>query len=1218
MNVQLFLRIKVRCRMLLFLVFLMSWQLPQANSIPEKASEKILLTEAIQTIGKKYQVLFSYDRAWVEDIKVLYDPAAANELNQELKMVLGQTELKYRVFESKYVAVYRDNKEHSSNTVKKIPEVKARVVKEKARNSAKKESRVISALKYDPLNNLYLRKLVKNVSGIVTDENGEALIGVNIQVKGTSVGTSTDFDGRFTLEDIDDNAVLVLSYIGFQTQEVSVAGKTNLEIVLIADSELLDEVVVVGYGTQKKSDLTGSVAVVDVREMKAQPAASPIESLQGKATGVHIINDGAPGATPQIRIRGFSTINNNDPLYVIDGVPYEGKLSWLNASDIESLQVLKDASAASIYGARANNGVVIITTNKGEPGAPKISFNMYYGTQAPNRSRFPEFLNPQQYAEYVYQRYINAGKTPGLSGTTGANYGSDPVNPVLPDYLVAGSKRGHEVTAADADPSKYNYSLENPSQFYQITRANKEGTKWFEEITQNAPMQNYQVSISGGSNNSSYAISGGYFDQGGTYKYTKFKRYTLRSNTRFNLLNDRVTIGENFQYSYTSGNGFGVNENTSGSYQGESSPIGWAYRIQTIVPVYDIMGNFGGTRGDKLGNADNPLSILYRSKDNISNSNQLFGNTYADVKILDDLTFRTNFGLRLENWDGKSIGYPNPERSEGSFDNNTLSQYAGKGTEWTWSNTLTYNHNFNDIHNLTVMGGTEAINRTSQSLSGTGREFFVTGDLNYYYINTAATNTGSSSGGSSSLFSIFGRADYAYMSKYMVSATLRRDGSSNFGPQNRFGLFPAASVAWRLSGEEFINNAGWMDDLKIRAGYGVTGNQSIPSFQYLRRFASSINNSSYPITGSELASGLWTSNYDNIAIKWEERKSLNIGIDYSLFNYTIDGSLEWFNTETDGVLYPVPQPVAAVGKGSSPYINSGNIRNKGVEFAINYHHNRSSTSNDDFLFDVGFSISSYKNTLESLAPTVSEQPYLTLRGVTTSIMRAGAPLGSFYGYQVIGINQSEADIESSPSYAGARVGGFKYQDVSGPEDVPDGIIDGFDRTVIGNPHPDFIYSLSFNASWKNFDINMFFNGSQGNDLFDLTRQYTDFYAFPGAVSVRTLDAWSPENPNSMIPSAYDEPPTIEFQSSSYYVQDGSFFRMKNLQLGYNFPTGNFANSLFSNLRLYVSATNLFLITSYSGMDPEVSQYSSTFTGPGVDMGVYPIPRQYMLGLNVTF
>lgn len=1148
------------------------------------------LGDVLREIEKQTTYRFAYNASQVDQYRVNLD-SGSRSLSRTLELILAEIPLEYKVIKNKFIVL-------SAAT---------RSIRRAAAPPLMKKELPAPVLKIPPL----------NVSGMVTDEDGEALIGVNVQVKGTSHGTATDFDGQYELNDVDENAVLVFSYVGFHTQEVAIGGRTAIDVVMQSDAQLLEEVVVVGYGSQMRRDLTGSVAVVDVADLKAQPSASPIDGLQGKAPGVQIISDGAPGSTPQIRIRGFSTINNNDPLYVIDGVPFEGKLSWLNSNDIESMQVLKDASAASIYGARANNGVVIITTRTGKVGEPRISFDTYYGTQSPNRNRFPEFLNPQQYGEYVYQHYINAGKTPGLSGTTGSNYGFDPTKPVLPDYLVAGNKTGHNVTAEDADPSKYNYSLEDPGQYYQITKANKEGTNWFEEITQNAPMQNYQLSISGGSDKATYALSGGYFDQGGTYKYTHFKRYTLRSNTQFKVLNDRVTIGENLQYSYTAGNGFGVNVNTAGDYQGEESPIGWAYRIQTIVPVYDIMGNFAGTRGDKLGNADNPLSILYRGKDNINNSNQFFGNTFADVKILDELNFRTNFGLRYETWNGKSIGYPNPERSEGNFDNNTLSEYQGIGREWTWTNTLTYTNNFNDIHGLTLLLGTEAISGMSHSLDGGGRDFFVTGDLDYYYINTAATNNAGSSGGSSSLFSVFGRADYSYMSKYLISATLRRDGSSNFGPENRYGLFPAASVAWRLSGEEFMNNATWMDDMKIRVGYGVTGNQSIPSFQYLRRFASGINTSSYPISGSELSSGLWTSNYDNAAIKWEERKSVNFGIDYALFNYMFDGSIEWFNTQTDGVLYPVPQPSAAVGAGASPFINSGDIKNTGVEFSLNYHHNPSASAGQ-FQFDVGFSISSYKNTLVSLAPTVEEQPYLTLRGVTTSVMKENAPLGAFYGYQVIGINQSEEDIENSPSYSGARVGGFKFADVSGPEGEPDGIIDGFDRTVIGNPHPDFIYSLSLNAAYKNFDVNMFFNGSQGNDLFDLTRQYTDFYAFPGAVSVRTLDAWSPENPNSMMPSPYNEPPSIEVQSSSYYVQDGSFFRMKNLQLGYTVPFADLGISHISNLRVYVSATNLFTITSYSGMDPEVSQYSSTFTAPGVDMGVYPVPRQFLVGLNVTF
>jgi len=1056
------------------------------------------------------------------------------------------------------------------------------------------------------------------ITGSVTSaEDKQPISGAAVKVKGTTRGTSTNDNGQFSLE-VEPKEVVEVSYIGFGTQEFTVNSEQRIyNIALQPTLSALDEVVVTGYSAQRVKDLTGSVAVVDVKGLKQQPAASPVEALQGKATGVQIINDGAPGATPQIRIRGFSTINNNDPLYVIDGMPYEGKLGWLSANDIESMQVLKDASAASIYGARANNGVVIITTRKGQKGAPKITFDAYYGTQSPQRNRFPEFLNPQQFGEYVYQRFKNAGETPGTSETSGTNYGSDPDRPTLPDYLLAGTKTGHDITAADVDPSKYNYAMD-PAQYYTIVPANKAGTNWFDAITQNAPMQNYQLSILGGGENSTYAISGGAFKQEGTFKYTAFERYTIRSNTTFSFLDDRLTIGENMQYSYTRGNGFGVNVNRAGDYQGEGSPIGWAYRIQTIIPVYDIMGNFAGTRGDKMGNADNPLAVLYRAKDNVNNSGQFFGSTFADVKLAKGLNFRTTFGLRYENYNNKSIGYPNPERSEGNFTNNTLGETQGYNSEWTWTNTATYKNVFNDAHELTLLAGMEAVSSNWHQLAGNGNDFFIAGDLNYYYLNTAATTRGQSEGSEGSLFSIFGRADYAFKSKYLLSATLRRDGSSNFGPNNRYGLFPAASGAWRISEENFMNTAVWINDLKLRAGYGVTGNQRIPTFQFLRRYASGVNQSFYPISGgNELASGLWTSDYDNPAVKWEELRSINLGLDFTLFNNTIDGAVEWFDRRTTGVLYPVPQPAAATGTGSSPFVNSGNIQNKGIEVSVNYHYTAHEGENP-FQFDVGLFFSRYTNDIIELAPSVKEQPYLTLRGVTTSVIKAGAPLGAFYGYQVTGIYQNEADIANSASYEDARVGGFKFADVSGPDGVPDGVIDGDDRTVIGNPHPDFIYSLSLGASYKRFDISMFFNGSQGNDLFDLTRQYTDFYAFPGAVSTRTLDAWSPENPGSMMPSPHSKAPTIEYQSSSYYVQDGSFFRMRNLQLGYNVPVSNAFQGRVAALRLYASVTNLFTITGYSGMDPEVSQYSSTFTAPGVDMGVYPVPRQYLLGVSVTF
>ncbi len=1055
----------------------------------------------------------------------------------------------------------------------------------------------------------------RTVSGrILNSSDASPIPGASISVKGSNTAVVSDAEGLFSIVVSDDNAILVISSIGFATQEIAVSGRNNVDVSLSEKRDALEEIVVTGYTTQRKKDLTGAVSVVDVAQMKAQPVASPVEALQGKATGVHIINDGAPGSTPQIRVRGFSTINNNDPLYVIDGVPYEGKLSWLNQSDIESMQVLKDASAASIYGARANNGVVIITTKKGKTGAPpRVTFDTYVGTQVPRRENFPKMMNPAQFADYLYTSFNNLNnpaQLPGQGSTTGTNYGTGQT-PVLPEYLLAGTKTGHDITAADADMSKYNYTRD-PNAFYQIVKANQQGTNWFEEMTANAPMQNYMLSVSGGGQASNYAISGGYMNQQGTIKHTGFERYTFRANTNFSLFNDRVRIGENFQFARTRSNGVGSNVNTAGDYQGEGSPIGFAYRIQTIIPVYDEGGNFAGTRGDKLGNAQNPISMLYRAKDNYSLSHTLLGNVFAEVDIIKGLTARTSFGVRYENWNSFSASYPNPEHSEGSIINNSMSENYGFNTDWTWTNTLNYKKTI-DKHNIGLLAGAESIKARSRSLSGSRNDYFLLGNLDYYYLNAGSSNINNgSSGNLSSLFSVFGRIDYGYDSRYLLSATIRRDGSSNFGDEFRYGVFPAVSAAWRISGERFMAGVEWINDLKLRAGYGVTGNQRIPSFNYLERWTANQTASYYPISGS-LAPGIWKSNYSNPSIKWEELRSLNIGVDFSLFNNVLDGSIEWYNRDTKDMLYPVPLPATAVGQGSSPFVNVGNMNNKGFEIGLNYHYFKPNAS--DFTFDVGVNFSKNINEVTYLAPSIPEQPYLGYRNLTVSILRPGEPFGAFYGYKMDDIYQNET--EAAAGYPGARVGGPKYVDVSGPDGKPDGKIDAFDRTIIGNPHPDFIYSLSLNATYKNFDVVMFFNGSQGNDLYEVTRQFTDFGLFGGSISTRLLDAWSPSNTDSKIPSPHANRPAYEMNSNSYYIIDGSFFRMRNLQLGYTFGERILGNNVKS-LRAYISATNLFTITKYTGMDPEVSQLSSTFSAPGVDSGIYPVSRQYLIGLSVTF
>ena len=1048
------------------------------------------------------------------------------------------------------------------------------------------------SFKHDNLLEVISNQQNSEVKGTIRDgANNEELAGVTIRLVGKNEGTSTDSQGAFKIN-AKPGDVLEVSFIGYHTQRVTVtSANQNFDIALVNDLSSLDEVVVTGYGTQRKKDLTGSVAIVNVDQLKSQPAATAVEALQGKATGVQIVNDGAPGSTPQIKIRGFSTINNNEPLYIIDGVPFEGKLSWLNQNDIESMQVLKDASAASIYGARANNGVVIITTKSGKAGKPQFSFDAYAGAQVPQSDRFPKMLTPQQ----------NLDMQNAINGT----------NATLPDYLLAGSKSGHNVTPADADMAKYNYSRDFGT-FYQITKANKAGTDWFKEVSQTAPTQSYQLAATGGSDNATYAMSGGFLDQKGTIIHSSFQRYNIRTNTQFKAFDGKLRFGENMQYGYTRGVGMGVNPNAAGGYMADESVIAWAFRIQNIVPVYDEGGNFAGTRGG-FGNGQNPVAWATRGKDDVNKSNFFFGNAFGEVDVLDGLTYRSSFGLKYENYNGIDISYPNPEFGEGSM-NNALSEYFGYGSEWTWTNTLNWRKKF-DKHNLNVMAGTEAISSRSRDLSGSRNNFFTLNSLDYFYLNAGTSNFGNASSGAvGSMFSIFGKADYSYDDRYILSATLRRDGSSNFGPTHKYGLFPGISGAWRISAEEFMQDASWISDLKLRAGYGVTGNQRIPAYNYVNRYASSITQSSYPIGGA-VQSGLWQSDYANEDVKWEQVKAFNIGLDFSLFKGDIDGAVDYYDKKTEDMLFRVPLPAISVGRASSPYVNIGNMRNHGVEVSLGYHYGH--RQEKDFKLDLSGSFSKNINEVVALAPSVSQQIYGNFRSISTTVLKPGEAFGSFYGYQVVGVYKDAADVANSPNYSDdkARPGGLKYQDVNN-----DGIIDDKDRTIIGSPHPDFIYSLGVNAAYKNWDLSMFFYGSQGNDVFDMTRYFTDFSVFSGSKSARLLDAWSPTNTNTSMPSLTSNPSAYEYATSSYYVQDASFLKLKNLQIGYNFPVKNvFGNSTgISKLRVYVGATNLFTITKYDGLDPEVTATPSDYPALGVDLGVYPQSRQYLFGLSLGF
>lgn len=1030
------------------------------------------------------------------------------------------------------------------------------------------------------------------VYGIVQDsKSGEPLEGVTVKVLGTNKVTSTDSKGKFSIQ-VVVNEVLLMSYVGYSVARVPItASSTDIKVSLTKTLSDLAEVVVTGYGSQRKKDLTGAVSLVDVDQLKSQPTSSAVEALQGRAPGVQIVNDGAPGSTPQIKIRGYSTINNNEPLYIIDGVPFEGKLSWLNQNDIETMQVLKDASAASIYGARANNGVIIITTKTGKQGKPQINLDSYISIQVPQFDRFPNMLSPNQLNDILNN----------INGTSNR----------LPDYLLAGNVFGNDITEVDLDPAKYNYSRDATT-FYQITKANKDGTNWFKEISRNAPAQNYQLSAKGGSENASYATSIGYLGQKGVIIHSSFDRFNIRSNTQFKAFDGKVRFGENLQYSFIRGVGMGVNPNTAGGYQGDGSVLVNAYRIQNIIPVYDIMGNFAGTRGG-YGNGENPVSLAYRAKDNVNKNNFFFGNVFAETDILAGLTFRTSFGVKYENYNGKTITTPNFEFSEGSF-NNSLGEYFGYSTEWTWTNTLNYKKVI-DKHNFNILLGTEAIDNSSRELTGSRNNFFILNSLDYFYLNAGTTDFRNGSSGSlGSMFSFFAKGDYSYNDRYLVSATVRRDGSSNFGTIHKYGVFPGISGAWRLSSEEFMQSVEWVNDFKIRAGYGVTGNQRIPAHNYLERYATSLAQSSYPI-GETVQSGLWLKEYDNPNVKWEQVKAFNFGLDFSLLQGNFEGSLDYYDKRTNDMLFRVPLPAAASGRGTPPYENIGNMRNYGLELVLGYRYGYQ----DDRAFKLHMSGTFSKNINEviALAPLVSSQIYGNFRSISTTILTPGEAFGSFYGYKVIGVYKDDADVANSPNYGDgkARPGGLKYADLNN-----DGVINDLDRTIIGNPQPDFVYSLALNATYKNFDASLFFYGSQGNDVFNMTRLFTDFNVFSGSKSDRLLGAWSPTNTNSSVPSLTQNASSYEYATSSYYIQDASFLKLKNIQIGYTLPVQEIfgTNIGLSKFRVYVSASNLFTITKFDGIDPEVSATPSDYPAIGVDLGVYPQARQYLVGFSLNF
>lgn len=1043
------------------------------------------------------------------------------------------------------------------------------------------------------------------VTGKVTSSEEGALPGVNIILQGTGQGTVSDIDGNYTIVVPGPEAVLVFSSIGYTTEAVTVGNQSVIDLVMVADVTSLKEIVVTGYTSQRKADITGAVSVVDTEAMDRMTAASFVQKLDGRAAGVTVNASGAPGSRNTVRIRGISSFTDNDPLYIIDGVPYQDSYNnWLNPHDIESIQVLKDPSSASIYGARANNGVIIITTKKGKPGKARVQLDANVGVATPVNG-YDKILiqDALDYHEVMRQSYVNAGQP------VPQNIFGDPNNPSIPNYIWPNDG---ETQTMSVDESSYSF----PDNLIMPASA---GTNWWDELIDPALVQDYNLSVSGGNDNSVFNVSLGYYNQDGTIKYNKWERYSVRVNSEFKI--GRLTIGENLAASREQNVGVMGN-------MGEDTPIGQLIKMQPVIPVYDIDGYFASGKATTLGNGSNPVGQVFKGKDNKGVYQRIVGNVYAAVDIVEGLQFRTNFGFNLYNSIYKGFNFPTYENSEPNSVTSLDEDYETQGG-WTWTNTLTYNKTFGENHNLSALAGYEAIDYKRNRMEG-GIANFVTWDPNAWYIQDALADPGTknvnSFGNVSSLTSLFAKVDYNYASKYYLSATIRRDGSSKFGPSNRYGTFPAISAGWRLSEESFMTGATWLTDFKLRGGWGITGNQSIPDGRINNQFGGGTGSTFYDITGSNggLAPGYRLTRVGNQDLKWEENVSTNVGFDASLFEGKLTLVFDWYQRDVDDLLYAPPVPATA-GNADPAVVNIASMKNTGFDFSIGYKGTMGSNGTWGAELNGGH----YNNEILSIEQD-TEFFFSTGQGRQgpVSINQIGYPIGSFYGLVTDGVFQTPEEVANHVNangdpvdQPGAAPGRVRFVDVNG-----DGQISAADRDIIGSYHPDFTGGLNLDFTWKNFDLNAFFFASIGNDIYDVTKEFIVFRLFSTNVRQdRLTDSWSPDKtPEQNLKAKWpiiDENDSYSDTYSDLYVSDGSYLRLRNLQVGYTVPS----QSWFSSMRVYIQGQNIFTITGYDNLDPSLpTQDESNAAGntsdqnAGIDRGSYPSNKIFTIGINATF
>jgi len=1022
------------------------------------------------------------------------------------------------------------------------------------------------------------------IKGTVTDATTNiTLPGVSILLKGTSIGTTTDVNGKYSLEIPGRKSVLVYSYVGYKTKEIDITKSATVDASMEVEVSQLEALVVVGYTTEKKKDLTGSVAVVNLSDVKELPAGNIIKNIQGRVPGVFVTTDGSPGSGAKISIRGSGTLNNNDPLFIIDGVPTKSGMHELNANDIESVQVLKDAASASIYGSRAANGVIVITTKSAKLEKTKIEFTSNWSLQQYTTKLDP--LNAGERGKVYWQACVNDRLSPA-NPIYNYVWNGDFNNPVLgainyPDYI---------------DPDK----TMKPAD-----------TRWFDEISRPSVLQNYNLTVSKGGEKSRSLFSLGWYNNNGIIKETNFTRFNARFNSSFNLLNNKLILGENFTMSFQQ------------EVMINSGDVMFTSLVQQpIVPVHTVDGGWGGP-APGMTDRQNPVRLIEDNKQNRYKYSRPFGNVYVQLDPIKNLSFKSSFGIDYSMYYARSLqkSYVSGFLVE---DDNTLTNNMNLYGNYIWSNTATYKIN-KKKHSADFLLGTEQIKYKSEWYSAS-RQGYVSEDLDFTYLSSGAKNQLNAGGGSmSTLLSYFGKANYSYNDRYLLSLTLRRDGSSRFGKNNRYGNFPAVSAGWRISEEKFFkDHISFPFYLKLRAGWGVNGNQEINDLAIYNIYQTVYNKedpiwdnptptyfprlgTAYDIQGidqGQLPSGYIYSQIANNDLKWESTAQTNIGIDFTLFD-DFSGSVDYFIKNTRDILY-YRTLLSAVGEANKQMVNGGDIKNTGLEFMLNYRKKIS-----DLTLDITGNLSTLKNEVVNVpdellvnVPLSSIVPNEAKTELDRSII-IGHSVNSIWGYVADGLFQNQAEVDAHAEQTGKGIGRIRYKDINS-----DGVINEKDQQFIGTVDPKLTYGLNVDLEYKHFDLSLFVQGVSGISVYNGYKTYTDFASlWPGTNwGRRTLDAWSPENTGSTIPRLTIVDRNNEGRVSTYFIESGSYLKLRNITLGYELPSLIASRYKMQQVRVYFQGQNLLTIKSkgFTGTDPENPNYA------------FPIPAIYSLGLQLTF